>query len=117
MIDIVTALGTAAGSLVLLVLTLPAYRKLAAHRNIRLMRCPESGGITMVDIQQTDLLGHSTQAGPRLRVRQCRLWPERKDCGRGCLSRYSQGGNYGFNLASLRPFEDHEIKQHTSLPS
>jgi hypothetical protein len=117
MTDIIAVLGTAGASILLLVLTLPAYIKLTRHRKRRLMRCPESGGITMVDIQPTDLLGHSTQGGPRLRVRQCRLWPERKDCGRGCLSRYSQGGNYGFNLASLRPFEDHEIKQHTSLPS
>ena len=115
MTDMIAAFGTAGVSILLLALTLPAYIKLARHRNRRLMRCPESGGITTVDIEQTDLMGHSTQGGPRLRVSQCRLWPERKDCGRGCLSRCRQAGDYGFNLASLRPFEDHEIKQHTGL--
>jgi hypothetical protein len=101
----------------LLALALPAYINLAGYRHRRLIRCFESHGVTLVEVEQTALSGHSNQGEPRLRVRRCRLWPERKDCGRDCVRRCSQTWmDYGFNLASLRPFEDHEIKQHTGLP-
>jgi hypothetical protein len=42
-------------------------------------------------------------------VTHCQLWPEKKNCGMGCLSRYEQTqGLFGFDLAALRPFDGHE---------
>lgn len=49
----------------------------------RLMRCPETGTITFVEI------GHASQGDgtePKVTVQRCDLWPERKECDRGCLA-------------------------------
>lgn len=116
MIEIWTMLLPAAAPAIWFLFCLTALIKLARYRKRRLLRCPETGGVAIVDIEETSL---TDQDGGRsyLRVRNCRLWPERRHCGRGCLTRCTLSwGSYGFDLASLKPFEDHNSKQPTSLP-
>lgn len=75
-----------------------AIRGLLPVRNMRLMRCPETGGIAFVDAE----VGKETTP----RVQSCDLWPARKGCAQGCLARYAQT-TPGFlvNVDALRPFE------------
>lgn len=114
--NIWTMLMAGAAPTIWLVLAISAYIKLGRYRTTRLVRCPESRGVSLVDIEETTS-ADPTGARPHLRVKNCGLWPERGSCGRGCLIRCSQTwGNYGFDLASLRPLGEHELKQHISLP-
>lgn len=95
---------------------LTAIIKLARYRKRRLLRCPETGGVAIVDIKEM-LSADKTGSRPHLRVKNCQLWPERGSCGRGCLIRCSQTwGSYGFDMATLRPFDGHELKRHASQP-
>jgi hypothetical protein len=69
----------------------------------RLMRCPETGSITLVGIEPA-----SRRAGkaPEVKVQRCGLWPEKMDCARGCLARYGETSpGYRVNLDALRPFK------------
>jgi hypothetical protein len=68
----------------------------------RLMRCPETGAITLVGIHEaTQLDGKGTAPV----VWRCELWPERKICARSCLVRYKETEpGFRINLHSLRPF-------------
>ena len=117
MTDTWTLVIAAAAATIWIALILGAYVKLERTRNRKLLRCPESGAITVVDIEEMSRETNSTARWPHLRVRSCELWPERKDCGRGCLIRCSEAwGSYGSNLASLRPFDMHELNRHKSLP-
>ena len=116
MIEIWTMLLPAAAPAIWFLFCLTALIKLARYRKRRLLRCPETGGVAIVDIDE-QLWADQTVPRSHLRVKNCRLWPERGSCGRGCLIRSSQTwGSYGFDLASLRPFEDHDSQQPTSLP-
>ena len=64
----------------------------------RMMRCPETGAITVVRVGEGE--------GKALAVQRCDAWPERKQCTRGCLARYSETGpGWRINLDALRPFE------------
>ena len=77
---------------------------LAPARNKRLMRCPETGAIAFVDTGAARGEG----AVREVTVHWCDLWPERKDCARGCLVRYPQTTpGYRVNVKALRPFERH----------
>ena len=65
------------------------------------MRCPETGAIALVEIKTVSRGGEA----PEIAVRQCGLWPEKENCGRGCLVRCGETSNGGrFNLNALRPF-------------
>jgi hypothetical protein len=79
------------------------YRLLAMPPKGRLMRCPETGSITFVDVESVSR-GERTE--PELRVQHCELWPAKKDCSQGCLVRYGETGP-GFRVRphALRPFE------------
>ncbi|HEY7658742.1 MAG TPA: hypothetical protein VH881_17910 [Burkholderiales bacterium] len=68
----------------------------------RLMRCPETGAITLVGIHEaTQLDGKGTAPV----VWRCELWPERKICARSCLVRYKETEpGFRINLHALRPF-------------
>ncbi len=69
----------------------------------RLMRCPETGSITLVGVEPA-----ARHAGrePEVTVRRCVLWPEKMGCARGCLARYRETSpDYRINLDALRPFE------------
>jgi len=116
MIDLFTSLAAASAPALWMVIALTALIKLAGYRKRRLLRCPESGSVTLVEIGENTLLPEQAPGKPRLGVKNCQLWPERKGCGWGCLTRCSEGRQgYGFNLSSLKPFEDHESKPSASL--
>jgi len=59
----------------------------ARYRGTRLVRCPETGIRTAVDIDAAHAAWTAALGEPRLRVRWCRRWPEREGCARGCLRR------------------------------
>lgn len=70
------------------------------------MRCPETGSITLVGVDYTLPRDGDT---PELTVQRCGLWPERKDCARGCLARYAETApGYLVKLDALRPFEQRQ---------
>jgi hypothetical protein len=68
----------------------------------RLMRCPETGAITLVGVHEvTQLDGKGTEPV----VWRCELWPEKKNCAQSCLARYNETQpGFRINLHSLRPF-------------
>lgn len=68
-----------------------------------LLRCPETGGIALVDVDPLQTANGKTV---RVGVRQCDLWPKRQGCAQGCLVRYSETApGYRVGLKALRPFE------------
>ncbi|MDH3287555.1 MAG: hypothetical protein OEP48_07515 [Betaproteobacteria bacterium] len=69
----------------------------------RLLRCPETGCVAFVEAGRV-FRGDGTT--PELTVRSCELWPDSKDCARGCLARYDEATpGYRIKLEALRPFE------------
>ena len=68
----------------------------------RLMRCPETGAVTFVRV--TPVAGSEGKAAG-VAVKQCDLWPDRKDCAQGCLERYPEvSPGSRVDLHSLRTF-------------
>lgn len=55
------------------------------YRKKRVLSCPETGGLAEVDIHAPRAAFTSLLGQPRLRVKNCILWPERKGCGESCL--------------------------------
>lgn len=49
-----------------------------------LMRCPETGGVALVEMATFSLYRRT-----RLGVQRCDLWPEKKRCAQGCLALYA----------------------------
>jgi hypothetical protein len=83
-----------------------AFIKLKGYRKRRLVRCPELGIVTFVEAAKLQTGTEAAVDGPSLSIAHCQLWPDRKDCGMGCLSRYEQNeGMFGFDLSALRPFD------------
>ena len=79
------------------------------NRNDWLLRCPETGSIALVNVAQQPQCGAS---GPQSEVRQCGLWPNRKNCAHGCLVRLKEtSAGYKPSLEALRPFESNEQAQ------
>ena len=69
----------------------------------RLVRCPETGGLGLVDVEPA--FGRGAQAQMH-RVQRCDLWPRRQKCAQGCLARHAQSGvRYGIDLKALRPLQ------------
>jgi hypothetical protein len=67
----------------------------------RLVRCPETGGLGLVDVEPR----RGSQA-PAYRIRRCDLWPGRKGCAQGCLARQAETcGRYGVDLKVLHPLQ------------
>lgn len=101
-----TSLGVAiliAGLATMAFVAFCILRSLWPVRDARLMRCPETGAIAFVAATSVSRRGG---AAPEVTVRSCDLWPERKNCGRGCLVRYSQtASGYPVSVEALRPFE------------
>jgi len=115
MLDISTTVAAATAAIIWFGVIVAAYMKLNRFRKRKLLRCPEVGAITLVDVEENALSGHLFDQAPRLKVKHCRLWPEKADCSRGCLIRCDQPcEGYGFDLSSLRPFENRELRQHIS---
>lgn len=83
---VIIALGLVAGATRSVMRVLPERR---------MMRCPQTGSITLLEIEKRD---------GRIAVTQCGLWPQR-ECSRGCLARYSEAsGDFSTRLRALRPF-------------
>jgi len=71
-------------------------------RETRLMRCPVTGTVAFVRIEQAPA-EVGWPAGPV--VHSCDLWPLAKPCYRGCLKRYHETApGSRVNVESLRPF-------------
>lgn len=95
--------GWILGFAVMVALAFFVYWMVSRLWNFRLMRCPETGLITLVAV-----VPEPPGAGkaPGVMVQKCDLWPEREDCARGCLARYEESTHgYRVNLHALRPFE------------
>jgi hypothetical protein len=91
-----------AGLIGLGAVALVVFARLHAIWNLRLMRCPETGSIALVD---TARVARAGEAASTVTVRSCDLWPERKCCARGCLERYEETAPGGrIRVAALRPF-------------
>lgn len=87
------------GSLAIAALAI-AYLWLIRHvSKSRLMRCPDTGGIALVNAERV----HGTM---EVRVRKCDLWRENRGCTQGCLARYPETSpRYQVTLNALRPFD------------
>ena len=81
----IVAIGVLA--VVLLSVLLPVmfdfYRR---YRGIRALRCPEAGREVEVRVDAIRVALTSALGRPRLRVKSCSLWPERKQCAQNCLT-------------------------------
>jgi len=111
--ELLSALAPATAAIVWIIASWAAFATLARYRRRRLLRCPESGAVAIADIEEKRAPGRD---GARLSVTNCQLWPERADCGRGCLVRSAQArGIHGFDLAALRPFGEGELRKQSGL--
>jgi hypothetical protein len=96
--DIAASLGLLAAIAAAAFLVLKTVRPL---RNARLLRCPETGGVAFVEVENAP---YGKWTAPR--IRSCDLWPARKECVRGCLARYAESDpGLLVNVNALRPFE------------
>lgn len=94
---------------VILIVVLALFAVVLLHRlteralKNRLMRCPETGAVAFVGAER---VSRGDGTAPQVIVRSCEFWPERKDCGQGCLARYDEiESGYRIRLDALRPFE------------
>lgn len=103
----ITTVAALIGAIIWIGLVLGACAKLASYHTRRLLRCPETGGVALVSIKPIKPSADSPRKEPGLRVIQCQLWPERRNCSRGCLTGYDAAAQpYGFDLLTLRRFSD-----------
>jgi hypothetical protein len=79
-------------------------RLIARVWNERVVRCPETGAITLVRIGPG---ARRDGSSPATEVRHCVLWQDGKeDCAQGCLARNPEDSPaYRVNVAALRPYE------------
>ena len=54
------------------------------YRNKRVVQCPETREMVEVDIDAGRAAFSSAFGRPRLTIKDCTLWPKRKDCDQGC---------------------------------
>ena len=108
MTDLWTSLTAVAAPAIWIIVAFMALIKLERYRKRKLVRCPESGAVGLVDIKEETPGPDEIAARPLLRVKNCSLWPERIDCASGCLNACSMTyGSWRFDLASLAHFENH----------
>lgn len=81
---VITAILALAALYVLLPVMSTAFRR---FRGRKTLRCPETGRGASVDLSGLSAALTSAIGSPRLCVRNCSLWPERKDCQQACLRR------------------------------
>lgn len=66
----------------------------------RLLRCPETGGVALVDVASP-----LSRESRYPQVRHCELWPGQRQCAQGCLERYAETpAAQAVSLAALRRF-------------
>ena len=63
------------------------YQLMAMVPFERLVRCPEQGAITFIEVKAASP-DKPTSSG--VVVRHCGLWGEHKGCAQGCLARYGE---------------------------
>jgi len=81
------------------------YRLTVRVMGDRLMRCPETGAITLVGVKPAKP-GEGAQRD--VAVEHCTLWPEKAGCAQDCLERYHESSsNFPVNTDALRPFQRH----------
>ena len=82
-----------------LVVVLYVYRIVRRIWKDRLVRCPESGAVTL--IRTAPRTGDAKEP----EVEHCALWEDREGCAQGCLARHPETvAGHRVNLQSLRPF-------------
>ena len=70
---------------VLYVMTPVALDTFSRYRTKRVLRCPETGEEAEVNIDAGRAALTSAVGRTLLRVKNCSLWPERKECEQDCL--------------------------------
>jgi hypothetical protein len=91
----------AAGFTIALILFLYIGRVVWQVQRERLMRCPETGSITLVGTTPDVCEGISGHT-----VQRCGLWPEHSGCARACLSRHAETEpGFRVRLEALRPYK------------
>ena len=55
------------------------------YRKKRVLRCPETGMLVEVDLDPRFVALSSPFGQPLLRVKNCTLWPKKKECAQECL--------------------------------
>ncbi len=58
---------------------------LGRYRDAQVVPCPETGAKAELVIDASRAAFTSAFGRPRLRAKQCSLWPERKGCAERCL--------------------------------
>lgn len=93
-----------AAALVVLAFMLAGLWMIRIASKGRLMRCPETGGIALVDV---DAQQNQNVQARRQAVVQCDLWPKKQGCAQGCLARYPETSSElgEVKLQALAPFE------------
>lgn len=78
------AMAVAIGWSILIVL---AFVLLERYRKRKLLKCPETGGVSLVDIEWDTPHPATPEATgkPVPTIKDCLLWPEKKGCSKGCL--------------------------------
>ena len=105
MSEILTMIAPAIVPGVWVFLTILALVKVGSYSRQRLLRCPDSGAITLVELRERSNDSPHKKVAIGYQIKSCQLWPGKKDCSRECLSRcHEDAGLFGFNLAALRPF-------------
>ena len=61
--------------------------KFVQIRGGREVLCPEIGNVAVIRIDALHAAISSAIGDPELQVSDCSRWPERRDCGQGCLER------------------------------
>lgn len=56
------------------------------YRHKRVLECPETRGLAEVDIDASLAAFSSAFGKPALRVKNCSLWPKRRECAQRCAN-------------------------------
>jgi hypothetical protein len=56
------------------------------YRYKKLLRCPETKRLAEVDVEASRA-ALSSAPGTRVRVKNCSLWPEKRNCAERCIQR------------------------------
>lgn len=82
-IHVAAAIVALVGLAVVLRTTLRTYR---TFRGTRVVTCPETGAPAAVEVDAIHAAMGAGLKEPPLRLRECSQWPERRNCGQGCLT-------------------------------
>jgi hypothetical protein len=65
---------------------LHGFRVYLKLRGSRLLTCPETNKVELVQLAAGAMATEATLREPYFRVKKCSRWPLRQDCGQDCLS-------------------------------